>query len=195
MAKRSRSKSAFTLIELLTVMAIIAILLGLILAAMSGVLKTSGRARARSEVEALKSALESYKADNGTYPVPPDGSGFSSTNVYTSASPTQANGLYQQSSAYLYQQLTGRTNYTDPVSTFGTHIYYPFRSAELGNDTPSATGQIYIKDPFGNSYGYFAGDAASVPMSGTNQYDLWSTGGDTSSPATNIPTWITDWNN
>lgn len=60
--------SAFTLIELLIVIAIIAVLAGLVLGAAGSVQKKGARSRAEAEIAALEAALESYKADNGDYP-------------------------------------------------------------------------------------------------------------------------------
>ena len=82
----SRRLGGFSLIELLTVLTIIAILAGLTIAAFSGVHRTALRNRARNEIQAIGSAMESYKADNGSYPTPPAAI-FTSTNVYTTASP------------------------------------------------------------------------------------------------------------
>lgn len=65
MAKH-RTHSAFTVVELLIVIAIILVLAGLILAT-SGYVQTKGkRSRAEAEIAALSAALENYKADNGT---------------------------------------------------------------------------------------------------------------------------------
>jgi len=197
--KRSRATlfgrpDGFTLVELLTVMAIIAILAGLTLAAFSGVQRSALRKRAITEIQGLGTALESYKADNGSYPIPPVTT-FTSTNIYLTAAPNTPlpTGIYEASSAYLYEALTGRTNYSDPTATAGTHIYYAFNSRELGNNSSTAGQPIYIQDPFGNSYGYFNGNGASVPFNGTNQYDLWSTAGDTG--GTNFPGWVNNWGN
>jgi len=60
---------AFTLIELLIVIAIIAVLAGLVLGAASSVQKKGARSRAEAEIAAIGAALESYKADNGDYPL------------------------------------------------------------------------------------------------------------------------------
>src|SRR5256886_16471088 len=63
-----RAASAFTLIELLIVMAIILVLAGLILATSNYVQKKGYRSRAEAEIAAISAALENYKADNGVYP-------------------------------------------------------------------------------------------------------------------------------
>jgi len=58
----------FTLIELLVVMAIIGVLSGLSLFAMQGAKASSRDARRKSDLELIRSGLEMYKADCGTYP-------------------------------------------------------------------------------------------------------------------------------
>jgi len=198
MAKHHRRPDSFTIIELLTVIAIIAILLGILLAAMSGVMRTAGRDRARSEIQAMSAALESYKADNGIYPTPPAGTGFNTTNDYTADSTATAGLGYQASSAFLFEQLTGTTNYGQLPLT-GTKSYMTFKSSQLGNDTPTSGSPIYIRDPFGNSYGYFTGTVSgattNAPYNGYGFFDLWSTGGDTAIPSTNTAIWVSDWSN
>ena len=64
----SRGVRAFTLIELLVVIAIIAILAGLTLAILGNVNRKGAEARARSEVAALAAAIDSYRAEFGSYP-------------------------------------------------------------------------------------------------------------------------------
>ncbi|MCX7712769.1 MAG: type II secretion system protein GspG [Chthoniobacterales bacterium] len=58
----------FTLIELLITIAIISILAGIVLAGASYAQNRGLRSRAESEIKALETAIENYKADNGTYP-------------------------------------------------------------------------------------------------------------------------------
>lgn len=181
---------SFTLIELLTVIAIIALLAGITIAAGGGLMKQAGRTRARSEIAGMSNALESYKVDNGAYPAaafllgPPQG-------AYTMDSSTPG-GNYQQSSEILYQALSGKTNYTDPAT--GAKYYMTFKSGQLGNPGNNT----YIKDPFGFSYGYSSGDVsgAQYPYSGTGFFDLWSTGGTTGVTSANsnpTNTWISNW--
>lgn len=66
--RHSRHAGAFTLIELMVVVAIIAILAGLTLGGMGYVNRKSAASRAQTEVAALSAAIESYKLDIGAYP-------------------------------------------------------------------------------------------------------------------------------
>src|SRR3954447_16578633 len=65
---RVAPQRAFTLVEMLVVMAVIIVLAGLILGTSSYVQKKGARSRAEAEIAAMSAALESYKADNGIYP-------------------------------------------------------------------------------------------------------------------------------
>jgi prepilin-type N-terminal cleavage/methylation domain-containing protein len=193
--------ASFTLVELLTVMTIIAILAALTLAAANGVFNTGARARARGEVQAMSTALEGYKTDNGIYP-PVAGL---TTNTYSASDGSSSGGVYQQSSQLLYQALSGQTNYADvPVST--SKSYMTFKINQLGNSTaPAGTtgnGSTYIKDPWSYAYGYSTGTVpgaatTNYPYNGNGFFDLWSTGGVTLAKysANNSLTnaWIANW--
>jgi len=63
-----KKRSAFTLIELLAVVAIIVLLSAILLAAVSAVRKSQTCKTAAAEIEALKLALEKYREDFGDYP-------------------------------------------------------------------------------------------------------------------------------
>lgn len=58
----------FTLVELLVVMTIIAILAGLGLVSYQGARKSARDGKRKADLEQIRSALEMYRADNGTYP-------------------------------------------------------------------------------------------------------------------------------
>jgi type II secretion system protein G len=61
-------KSAFTLVELMTVIAIIAILAGLILGVSGYATGKADRSRAIAEMEKIKGGLEEYRLQYGEYP-------------------------------------------------------------------------------------------------------------------------------
>lgn len=65
---RKTSQRGFTLLELLVVVGILAILTALGYSSFSNVLKSTRDARRKGDLKALKTTLESYKADNGSYP-------------------------------------------------------------------------------------------------------------------------------
>jgi prepilin-type N-terminal cleavage/methylation domain-containing protein len=63
-----RFKSAFTLIEILVVISIIAILTALILATAGYAMSRARRARVETELATLETAIQSYKSAKGFYP-------------------------------------------------------------------------------------------------------------------------------
>ena len=167
--------SAFTLVEMLVVMAVIAILTGLILSLNAVVQGNSARSRAYAEIKSMSAMCEQYKADNGGYP-----QGSPST-VTTPTGPTATDTLdpnplctsganpstfstfdpypldYTNQSLFLWQQLSGQLTSTNAAAApsgtnYGGDFFTPTRLSETTN------GQIvtvaYIMDPFGNPYGY-----------------------------------------
>jgi type II secretory pathway pseudopilin PulG len=188
MRARSQTRAAFTVIELLIVMAIIIVLAGLILATSGYVQKKGARSRAETEIAAISAALENYKADNGVYPQ------STATNALDpTAAPASNNSNYLDAGHTLYQLLSG-----DPDGAPGTtgddtknYISALLRAGSLA--TPS--GQIpYLKDPFGNPYGYSTMKANDSTAHGYNPtFDLWSTVGITGASASDQAQWIKNW--
>jgi general secretion pathway protein G len=180
--------AAFTLIELLVVIAIIIVLAGLILSTMGYVRKKGARSRAETEIAAMSAACESYKADNGIYPQNGDTNGL---NAQTSGNPSS----YQQASLYLFTQLSGLDQNQAPIT--GARNYFAFKPNMLGTTTDANgnTTVSYIRDPFGNSYGYSTIQAASGPGAGgyNPTFDLWSTAGTTTGSQTDQLQWIKNW--
>ncbi len=206
---------AFTLIELLVVMAIIIVLAGLILSTVGYVQKKGARARAETEIAAMSAALESYKADNAVYPRPQPvpNSNTDTLDARTMGDPTTAN--YKTASLVLYRALSGDRNLNRIVdvadesldidgSTLGTPLtqlpksYYTFKANQLSPTDQTQTPVDFIRDPFGNSYGYSTANQAdpATPKGYNPTFDLWSTAGLTAnpvSPDTITPQWIKNW--
>ena len=118
---------AFTLIELLVVIAIIAILAGLVLSTAGYVQKKAARARAEAEIGALSAALESYKADNGDYPVGNNVSGVNApgSNSFLRTNLSSTNKVYFEFSKSMGTNLT-TGNVIDP---FGENYGYQYPGA------------------------------------------------------------------
>jgi type II secretory pathway pseudopilin PulG len=182
-----RAAGAFTIIELLVVISIIIVLAGLILATSGYVTKKGARSRAEAEIAAMSAALESYKADNGVYARDP-----TTTDAVDPRTPVDFPS-YQLASRFLYGELSGDKDFNgriDPVEQ-QNKSYFTFKPQMLGiTKNPDGTTKSidYIRDPFGNSYGYSTAYQTS-PSKGYNPtFDLWSTA--TSSDAIQ---WIKNW--
>ena len=165
---RKPPTSAFTLLEMLTVLAIIVILSGLVLAVGGYVQKRSARARAEGEIASLSSACESYKSDNGNYPRDIGGA--------TDALTPKQNFLatdpkYAAASLFLYKELTGdkTTEKPDGTPVPGTppngipdggepRYLKEFEPRILNARKDPSTKKIievkFLQDPFAFSYGY-----------------------------------------
>jgi general secretion pathway protein G len=185
--------AAFTLVELLVVISIIVILAGLILATTGYVQKKGARSRAEAEIAAISAALESYKADNGIYPRDTTNNTTDNLDARASGNPTS----YQAASLFLYNSLFGATNGSRTPAS-GAKSYFTFKPNMLSPVDQSQAVE-YIRDPFGNSYGYSTANQAN-PSKGYNPtYDLWSTAGLTTNPPpsassdTITPQWIKNW--
>jgi general secretion pathway protein G len=63
-----RTAGAFTLVELLLVLTILAILAGIVLPKMTGNTERAKQTAAHTQIAALGAALDAYEVDMGTYP-------------------------------------------------------------------------------------------------------------------------------
>jgi type II secretory pathway pseudopilin PulG len=165
-------------------MAIISILAAIVLFAASGVRAKVARSRAATEIQAISSAIDSYKTDNGIYPAPTSTSlATNSSAAYTITDPTTTS--YTTNSQALYLALSGQTNFTD--SPVGNKVYLNVPASMAGNANGATAGGSYLKDPYTYSYGYNA--VGSL----TGTFDLWSTGGLKGTASTNTAVWIRNW--
>lgn len=66
--KRNGRRRGFTLVEMLLVITIIGILAALVVPKMMGRSEQARQAAARADLAAIKTALDAYEVDNGSYP-------------------------------------------------------------------------------------------------------------------------------
>jgi prepilin-type N-terminal cleavage/methylation domain-containing protein len=116
----------FTLIEMLTVIAIIAVLIGLLFPAISGALRKSEIAQARADVKAIETALKQYYTEYGKLPVRDADQGIPD-EIYDAATAT-----------YQYQIIN--TLRAIDAGDNAAHALNPRRIVFL--DTPSRKGAI-----------------------------------------------------
>ena len=174
---RKSPASAFTLIEMLTVLAIIVLLTGLVISVGVYVHRKGALARTAGEVKLLESACENYKADTGSYPRDTEvNSVTDNLNPKVDFDPTT--GTYAKSSLFLYKELTGDKSTTGDADLGGTSAGGPpngipdfgeprylkeFEPRILNAVKDKATGKItsvnFFQDAFGFSYAYSTGAA------------------------------------
>ena len=62
------SRAGFTLVEILLVVAILGILAGVAVVSLKGRTKTASISAARTSIQAIGTAIDTYEVDNGVYP-------------------------------------------------------------------------------------------------------------------------------
>ena len=174
--KRSEGgRAAFTLVELLTVIAIIAILAAMLLTALAGVKAHALKVQAHLQTEQIENAIEKYDSDYGRFPVSTNaqfaasaaggdytyGGIFSTPTGPYSVQTYPASGVVV-SNAEVIAILMDNTNLANGVNA--GHIKNPrqtiFLTAKMSGYDPLVPGQpeggvdvngVY-RDPWGNPY-------------------------------------------
>ena len=183
--------SAVTIIELLVVITIILVLAGLILSISSYVQNKGARARAETEIAAMSAALESYKADNGIYPRDNPGNTYTdSLNARSLPSPvpSPSPNSYTNASVFLYTELSGLDTNQQPIAN--KKSYFTFRPQMLGHPPGNSVTVAYLRDPFGNCYGYSTANQGNSSNGFNPTFDLWTTANDKTG---NTSAWIKNW--
>ncbi len=185
-SQRNRwGQRGFTLMELLIVISLIAVLAGMVLAAMPAIINKVKRDQAKLAVKELTAGLSSYKLDNGWYPI-------------NRTDPVQ--GAF-----VLYQYLSGDFDIDgnlDPA-TSDTKIYVPgidwnTSKSQSQQRVGEVGGKYALVDPFGSPIRYLCeppGVKDKNRKTRNPTYDIWSLGGSDAN-ATNTKArsnWLTNW--
>ena len=207
LARRDRRQSAFTLIELLTVITLIVILAGIAFGGIKSAKTRANLARARSDLAALVGALEDYKRYYGDYPQ----LGAFNQATLTPTSLAAGPGL-NTAQAKLFNCLTGvfgPKSFNNPDRINGPN-FLPTQFLEATkylNGTLTTTFQVPstsapnppykqeqnvgILDPWGHYILYYYKSAANAALWQAPGYVLYSVGPDgahTQPPNTGIST-------
>jgi prepilin-type N-terminal cleavage/methylation domain-containing protein len=209
---KRRLPHAFTLIEMVTVVTVIALLAGLVIGIAGYVQNKGAREKCLAQTKNIALHCEDYKIDNGTYPQNVDTDTID-PRVDMSPSSGASATKYQRSGRYLYSCLSG--DFDPPAAPDNkpeATVYYAFKKDELSyvKDGGGGIKTInYIQDPFGNCYGYSTIGAKAEAdyreklrtnpdegrpdtKKGYNPtFDFWSTGGGSASSSTSK--WIKNW--
>jgi type II secretory pathway pseudopilin PulG len=169
-----RKQSAFTLIELITAMAVIIVLTGLVLSIASYATQKSNKIRAQGEVKMLETACEAYKAEYGVYPQDVEstpaggGGGGGSMSKTDNLSPKKhfipTDKEYEEAGEFFYKQLSGDKRGTgedpDGIPDKDEKVYVKEidpRILKIERDKTDKNKIIkvhYFQDPWGNPFGY-----------------------------------------
>ena len=174
-----RRYNAFTLIELIVVVGIIAVLAALVLSTVGYARKKGARARAETEIAAMSAACENYKADNGVYPssTPDHNDGARCQQTMRKSYEHDRSYLYVTASLYLYTPVERRhqsETATQPGKSYMSFkpnmLLPPGRQRHGHCDCRSIWQQLWLLDGANPQ----ANPAPSA--SGYNPtFDLWST--------------------
>ncbi len=164
-----KSQAAFTLVELLAVITIIAILAGMVVGGMGFVNDRQAKEKAKVQIALLSKAIEEYKLDMGVYP----------------ATENKA-GAFQATGGTATSSILFKALYFDGLNTPTTNkLYLPEldpATSKQGWTSGTASATTIIVDPWGNQYCYRTAVAANGTTANANtqnpDFDLWSMGKD-----------------
>lgn len=180
------------MIELMTVVGIMILLAGILLAALPGIQTKINRNRVERFMAELKAGLSSYQIDHGIYPQnPPTGTGQSDRD---------AAGI--EGAEVLYKSLSGDWDLDGAVDlATNEKIYVPKLSFDenLNAKDPRATsigGRYIVVDPYGDPFRYLAQPPNIDPedrLTFNPTYDLWSIAGSDPTATDRQAAHITNW--
>lgn len=196
MKRNLKSSNGFTLIELMTSIAVAGSLMGLVLGIQRYASNKSARSRCSTEVFAMAAAAEAYKTDNAVYPRSDE------TDMLSSGS-DGGPSTYIAANLAFYKMISGDAN-ANGKSDVGEGVenappvYMEFKAIQLRMDGSSVG---YVRDPWDSGstkspYGYSTKRLSLIERgnddasAGRNiSFDLWSVANSSS----NTKSWIGNW--
>ena len=191
------SRAAFTLVELMVVIAILCSLMTMVLGVQRYAQSKSRRSRTEAQIAAFSAAGEAYKADNGSYPRGEETDAIASVGEAAGATTSSA---FTDSNLALYVLLTGdmdlngKPDSTEPgTAQTAAPTYITFAPSQLAKPGDKV---LFMRDPWGKAYGYSTKRAKAIQAGADDAtfghnvtFDLWSTANmDDKEKA-----WITNW--
>ena len=177
-SSQQQGNRGFTLVELLTVLAVIAVLVGLLFPVVGSVMNNARKTQASSEEQRIISAVSAYRTDYGKLPINSDQQGGAGSPNYSDTVDGDPHGGYP--SAFLFDILRaipdtltnnnigGQLNPRNAVYYQAPNVKNPkqprsgFILQSPGYTTPGATGNPSytiipgsLVDPWGNEYMIF----------------------------------------
>ena len=184
---RQSSRSGFTLIELITVVSIIALLFSIVVGGFSFADKYSKRQKSEVTIKAIRSALENYNDEFGGYPEP-NNPGTSIEIAKKSYIVGGAACLYQAMSGDGYDAIKNARGQSVPTSDGDLDLNEAknVMLKDMPKELWAKNGTTYyMVDGFGHPIRYVKAAAAStngVPATAItinlSSYDIWALNGD-----------------
>ncbi len=178
-------RAGFTLIELITVVTIIALLFSLVIGGFSFAERNSKRSTTEIRLKAIKSALDGYEKDFGEFPSPKN----PETMVEIAKKSYIVGGaacLYQALSGDGFDQIEGANSASTPSSDGNIEDAEVklVKMKDMGRDLyTNAGGNYFLIDGFGHPFQYTRAIAVNPnsttgqtpdPVTINNTFDLWS---------------------
>ena len=176
-------RSAFTLIELLTVISIIAILMAMTIAIISYAQDKAAEEKTKSVLIAVKAGLERYNDEYGEYPEPAENTGTGKSGSIA---------IYQALMDDGDDEILGGPNEPSEGRT-GENMFVDMKSKGF----VGSEGSVYwIKDGYDRRIYYQVFDPEYPEATNQRTYDLWSYGKDKGrdkAATENEALWIKNW--
>lgn len=171
---------AFTLIELLTVIAIIAILAAITFGVVRGVNERAAISQAKAELAVMTQALEAYKKQYGDYPQ----AGINVASPLTSSSLAVTHTQY-----YLFNALAGKLG--PKLDAYAGKRFVDLARFSLETENlPATTGTARVSnsflDPWGRRYVYYYKASGAAAWTQNSSYILLSAGPDGATGITSV---------